>query len=75
MNAVPPRRKPTSRNSDAQRTANDKRDAAFFAERKARDAANLAKTLKLKALRLAHEAATPKPVAPVRKTKKAAAAS
>lgn len=53
-----------------QRTATEKRDAAFFAERKMRDAANLEKTLRLRALRLAHEASNPKPVKPVRQVKK-----
>ncbi len=46
--------------ADNARTSTDKRDQAFFAERKAREAANLEKTKKLKALRLAHEATLPK---------------
>ena len=59
-------------NADEQRTATEKRDAAFITERKARDAANPEKTLRLKALRLAHEATLPpKPAKPVRKAKKA----
>jgi hypothetical protein len=67
----------TGTKAQADRAASDKRDAVFFAERKARELANLAKTQKLKALRLAaeetrrvEEAANPKPVKkPARKTK------
>ncbi len=57
--------------SDAQRTATSKRDADFFAERKSRDAANLEKTMRLRALRLAHEATLPKAPPPKRRAKKA----
>ena len=70
--ATQPRKMP-SRNAEAQRTANAQRDAAFFAERKARDAANLAKTVRLRAMRLAHEAVLAQMAPPARKTKKAAA--
>jgi hypothetical protein len=59
-----------SRNSEAQRSASAKRDADFFAERKAREAANLEKTLKLRALRLAHEATLPKVEKPKSRAKK-----
>jgi hypothetical protein len=54
----PPKRKtdPASR-----RAADAQRDIDFFAEKKAQEAKNLAKTEKLRALRLAHEAANPKP--------------
>ena len=44
------------------RTATAKSDEVFFTERRAKEAANLKRTLELKALRLAHEAANPKPV-------------
>jgi hypothetical protein len=55
---------------ESQRTASAQRDAEFFAERRARDAANLEKTLKLRALRLAHEATLPpKAAKPARKSK------
>lgn len=43
------------------RTATENRDIAFFAERRATQGANLKRTLELRALRLAHEAANPKP--------------
>jgi hypothetical protein len=46
---------------EERRTADDRRDAAFFTDRKAREAANLEKTLRLRAQRLAHEAAQPQP--------------
>lgn len=59
--------------SEAQRKATTKRDADFFAERRARDAANLEKTLRLKAQRLAHEATLPKAPPPKRRAKKAVA--
>ncbi len=58
--------------SESQREARAKRDVDFFAERKAKEASNLEKTLRLRALRLAHEAATPKVEKPARKAKKAA---
>lgn len=38
-----------------QRTASAKRDAAFLAQRRATEAANLKKTLELRALRLANQ--------------------
>ncbi|MGE4064969.1 MAG: hypothetical protein AB7E79_16510 [Rhodospirillaceae bacterium] len=41
--------------SDEQRTASARKDAAFFAERRAREAANLKRTLELRAQRLAHQ--------------------
>ncbi len=44
------------------RTATAKRDEAFLVERRLKEAANLKRTLELRALRLAHEAANPKPV-------------
>ena len=69
---TPPRKVP-SRNAEAQRAANAQRDATFFAERKTRDAANLAKPVRLRAMRLAHEAALAQMAPPARKTKKAAA--
>lgn len=40
-----------------QRTASAKKDAAFFQQRRAVEAANLKRTLELRALRLAHQAA------------------
>ncbi len=58
--------------SESQREARVKRDVDFFAERKAKEAANHEKTLRLRALRLAHEATLPKVVKPARKGKKAA---
>jgi len=68
----PPRGKRETRNSKTQRDAMSKRDESFFAERKARDAANLEKTLRLRALRLAHEASQPpKPAKPAPRAKKA----
>jgi len=62
-------KKTSGTTGESQRTASAQRDAQFFAERKARESANLEKTLKLRAQRLAHEAAQPKVVKPVRKTK------
>ena len=53
--------------ADNQRTATAKRDGAFFEKRRAKEAANLKRTLELKALRLAHEAANPKPKPAARK--------
>ena len=52
------------------RTESDKRDAEFFRERKAREAANQEKTSRLRALRLAHEAELAKnpPPVPAKKT-------
>lgn len=47
--------------SDKERNAASKRDNEVFAMRRAQDAANQAKTERLRALRLAHEAANPKP--------------
>lgn len=47
--------------ADRQRDAHDRRDAEVFALRRAQDAANKAKTERLRALRLAHEATLPKP--------------
>jgi hypothetical protein len=58
--------------SESQREARAKRDVDFFAERKVTEASNLEKTLRLRALRLAHEATAPKVLKPVRKAKKAA---
>jgi hypothetical protein len=70
MSLPPSRGKRETRNSQSQRDAMSKRDETFFAERKARDAANQEKTMRLKALRLAHEATLPpKPVKPVRAKK------
>jgi len=43
------------------RTATAKSDQVFFTERRAKEAANLKRTLELRAQRLAHEAANPKP--------------
>ncbi len=64
------RGKKTHRTSESQRSASDKRDTDFFAARKARDAENLEKTNRLRALRLAHEASLPpKPEKVVRKAK------
>lgn len=54
--------------SDTHRTATAKRDALFFETRKATEAANLKRTLELRALRLAHEAANPPPPKPGRKS-------
>jgi hypothetical protein len=59
--------------ADNQRTATAKRDGAFFEERRAKEAANLKRTLELKALRLAHEAANPKPKPAARKRATSAA--
>ncbi|MCC6913332.1 MAG: hypothetical protein IT566_06485 [Rhodospirillaceae bacterium] len=47
--------------ADSARTATAKRDEAFLTERRLKEAANLKRTLELRALRLAHEAANPKP--------------
>lgn len=41
---------------EEQRTASAKRDAAFLENRRATEAANLKRTLALRALRLAHKA-------------------
>jgi len=65
-------KRPPRATSETQRAASAKRDADFFAERKAREAANLEKTMRLRALRLAHEATMPKVTKPARKAKKAA---
>lgn len=46
--------------ADDSRTATAKRDAAFLEQRRTTEAANLKRTLELRALRLAHEAAHPK---------------
>jgi hypothetical protein len=43
------------------RTGTAKRDMAFLDQRRATEAANLKRTLELRALRLAHEAANPRP--------------
>lgn len=53
--------------ADNARTATAKRDQVFFEERRAKEAANLKRTLELRALRLAHEAANPKPKSAGRK--------
>jgi hypothetical protein len=42
--------------AEAKFAASERHDAQFFKERKQREAANIAQTLKLKALRLAKEA-------------------
>ncbi len=48
--------KPTSRQqADARLSKSEKHDAQFFVERKAREAANIAKTMELRKLRLAKE--------------------
>lgn len=49
-------RRATSK-SDTRREADERRDQVFFAERKAREAANQEKTRRLREQRLAHEAA------------------
>ncbi|MGE4064960.1 MAG: hypothetical protein AB7E79_16465 [Rhodospirillaceae bacterium] len=49
------------------RAATDARDAAFLEDRRTREAANLKRTLELRAQRLAHEAANPKPKPPPKK--------
>ncbi len=54
------------------RTATAKRDEAFLTERRQKEAANLKRTLELRALRLAHEAANPKPRPTPRKRAQAA---
>lgn len=53
--------------TDETRTATAKRDAAFLEQRRVTEAANLKRTLELRALRLAHEAANPKPKAVTRR--------
>lgn len=58
--------------ADNARTATAKRDEAFLVERRLKEAANLKRTLELRALRLAHEAANPKPQPTSRKRKQAA---
>lgn len=58
--------------ADTARTATAKRDEAFLAERRLKEAANLKRTLELRALRLAHEAANPKPRPASRKRAQAA---
>ena len=55
MTKDPPVKKKSMSSTD-RRAADAKRDVEFFAERKAKDASNLAKTEKLRAQRLAHEA-------------------
>lgn len=45
---------------DEQRTASAKKDAAFFDNRRAVEAANLKRTLELRAKRLAHQAESAK---------------
>ena len=64
--------------SDKERVAHSRRDQEIFALRKAQDAENHAKTERLKALRLAHEATleaakaanpAPEPAGKTRKTK------
>ncbi|MGE3333500.1 MAG: hypothetical protein AB7I36_07645 [Rhodospirillaceae bacterium] len=57
--------------ADNARTATAKRDEAFLTERRQKEAANLKRTLELRALRLAHEAANPKPKPAPRKRAKA----
>ena len=59
--------------ADNARTATAKRDEAFLTERRLKEAANLKRTLELRALRLAHEAANPKPKPVPRKRPPAAA--
>lgn len=66
---APPKKKYA--NADERRAAEDKRDAAIHAERKAQDVANQAKTERLRALRLAHEAALPKVEKAPKKARKA----
>ncbi len=58
--------------SDSRREADERRDQVFFAERKAKEAANQEKTRRLREQRIAHEAAVAlRPVAaPPKKTSK-----
>lgn len=56
---------------EARRAASEKHDEQFFTDRKAKEASNLEKTMRLKAQRLAHEATQPK--APKKPTKKTGA--
>jgi len=70
-------RKPAKRSlsADEQRTASARRDAAFFEDRRAREAANLKRTLELRALRMANQPVAPaKPAKAVKPAKKAKAA-
>lgn len=61
--------------ADKERDAASRRDSEVFAMRKAQDAANQAKTERLRALRLAHEAANPKPKPEPKAAKSGAKAS
>ena len=54
-------------------TASSRRDEEFLAERRRREAANLKKTLELRALRLAHQALNPPKPKVRRRAAKAAA--
>lgn len=56
--------------SDRQTALHDRRDSEIFALRRARDEENHAKTERLKALRLAHEASQPKPAPKAAKTRR-----
>ena len=56
--------------AEARRTASEKHDAQFFIDRKDKETRNLELNQKLKAQRLAHEAARPKVEGPVRATRK-----
>lgn len=75
-------RPPTARQqAEARFAKSEKHDAQFFRERKAKEAANIAKTLELRALRLAKEAqdraaaaAAPAPVKPKRRARTTPAA-
>lgn len=57
--------------ADDSRTSTAKRDAAFLDQRRVTEAANLKRTLELRAQRLAHEALHPK-VKPISRQRKLA---
>jgi hypothetical protein len=57
----PPPPSPRQRSAEERRAASEKHDAQYFEDQRATAARNLEKTLRLRAERLAHQAANPAP--------------